>query len=91
MKFKLHEKIKELKEEGYEVRIRHARLRGKQHELKPKGGLTYVYITDKENKTLGIGKSVCSREDNFNRKLGATIALGRAIDNWKGKDATKAN
>jgi hypothetical protein len=47
--------------------------------LSGKGGTTRIQITtpDKEIDVEGI--AVCSLEDSFNRKLGNSIALGRAI------------
>ena len=39
-----------------------------------KGGVTVVYVPDKQR----WGAAVCSKRDNFNRKLGRKIAQGRA-------------
>ena len=39
-----------------------------------KGGVTVVYVPDKAR----WGAAVCSKRDNFNRKLGRKIAQGRA-------------
>lgn len=43
----------------------------------PKGGLTIARIIDGEN-LLVEGQALCHINDNFCRKIGANIALGRA-------------
>ena len=52
----------------------------------PRGGECEVTVTTPDNQTL-VGKSVCSLLDNFDRKLGLKIALGRA---FKQKEAPHA-
>lgn len=48
--------------------------------LDPRGGVTVARLTDDETGViLGHGEAWCSPWDNFNRKLGKTIALGRAL------------
>ena len=44
-----------------------------------KGGSTTIEVTTPDKTRTVFGKSVCSLEENFNRKLGNNIALGRAI------------
>ena len=46
--------------------------------ISPKGGLTEVEIRTPDGKELK-GKAECSRKDTFNRKLGLTIAVNRAL------------
>lgn len=48
----------------------------------PKGGLTVVEITTPEGETL-TGVAECSVKDQFNRKIGLNIALGRALNGTK--------
>lgn len=43
----------------------------------PKGGLTTVKIS--RDGTFAVGCAICSPRDNYDRKLGAQIALGRAL------------
>lgn len=43
-----------------------------------KGGKTVVEILDDEGNVLSIGYARCSDLDNYNKKLGRTIAFGRA-------------
>ena len=39
---------------------------------------TTIFVTNPQGKT-SCGQSVCHSKDNFNRKLGNKIALGRAM------------
>ena len=71
--------VKELRQMGYTVKVRHNRL----YEFgrigyKSKGGLTEVNIYY-GGALLAEGKARCSDNDNYDRKLGVAIALGRAI------------
>lgn len=87
-------KVAEIREQGYRVYVKHRRrcvmydIGGKptEHFLKieecpkecsiTKGGYTFVEIVkgDKSFKAT----SQCSVKDNFNKKVGLTVALGRA-------------
>lgn len=40
---------------------------------------TVAGIFDRENHMLKIGVSVCSNNDNYNKKIGRTISEGRAL------------
>ena len=78
--------IKDLRRQGYKVRVMHARhyvtkqkISGTVLDLSARGGSTTIEVTTPDKKHDVIGKSVCSVEDNFNRKLGNSIALGRAL------------
>lgn len=51
------------------------------HEFKqmlPTGGLTRVEIDGLTQNTL-VGEAVCSNADNYDKKLGIKIAIGRAL------------
>ena len=84
--------IKNLRRRGWKVRVMHSRhyflkdrFNGTSTEVSPKGGITLIEITSPD-KTINVsGKAVCSDEDNYDRKVGNAIALGRA---WK--EAEKA-
>ena len=83
-----------LKEAGYKVTVSHQRryeatpveqstgvkLPEWEHRIIPTGGLTRVEISwpDKPEEVLATGVAYCSNRDNYNRKLGLTIAIGRA-------------
>lgn len=43
-----------------------------------KGGTTTVKLLNEAGDVLAEAEAVCSPLDNYNRKLGVTIALGRA-------------
>lgn len=51
-------------------------------DLSPTGGLTTVKVTTPDNQVLE-GMAVCSIKDNFNRRKGYQIALGRALSGSK--------
>jgi hypothetical protein len=84
--------IKQLRQVGYKVRVLHARHRytkpkmdGSQNEVHARGGSTTIELTTPDKTQTVIGKSVCSLEDNYNRKVGAEIALGRALKQLEAK------
>lgn len=72
------ETIAALENQGYDVRVLHDRafIKGKPRD---KGGRTVVFIRYSDGLTAAKGEAVCSSKDNYNRKLGLTIALGRAM------------
>lgn len=78
--------IKQLRQQGYKVRVHHTRrqkvipkLMGNAYEVSPRGGSTTIELTTPDKQQTVIAKSVCSLEDNFNRKMGNEIAIGRAL------------
>lgn len=77
--------IANLRRSGYKVRVLHSRLKtytkkmdGESFEYSAKGGNTTIEITTPEGLNI-IGTAQCSMVDNWNRKIGNQIALGRAI------------
>lgn len=44
-----------------------------------KGGMTLVDVVDGEGNVLAQGAAPCSKKDNYDRRKGRTIALGRAL------------
>jgi len=78
---KLQNLIKQVENDGWEVFIDHEREykhgpAPNSYSLSPRGGRTIATIY-KEGVVI-VGKSECSKHDNYNRKIGASIALGRA-------------
>lgn len=79
--------IKNLRRRGWKVRVLHQRsyflrnrMDGTSSEVCAKGGNTEIQLTSPD-KTINVsGKAVCSEQENYNRKVGNSIALGRA---WK--------
>jgi hypothetical protein len=82
----LKQKIDEIQNKGYEVEIEHLRpikyiidpeSGAETQEIAPRGGQTRVKIL-KDEAIVSFADSFCSISDNYNRKIGALIALGRA-------------
>lgn len=79
--------IKNLRQRGWKVRVLHQRnyflrdrFNGSSSEVSAKGGITEIQLTSPD-KTFNVsGKAVCSEQENYSRKVGNSIALGRA---WK--------
>jgi len=82
--------IKQLRQAGYKVRVMHRRNRdivnridGAFPVISNFGGSTTIEVTTPCGQHTAIGKAVCSMEDNFNRRIGNAIALGRALESIK--------
>ena len=85
--------VQQLRSNGYKVRVLHYRLYNKKQysykdilsiyrtSIKPKpdskGGSTQVIIDSPDGKHF-IGEAVCSKKENYNKKMGVRIALGRS-------------
>jgi hypothetical protein len=69
--------IEHLRKAGYKVRVHHHRKAGLEG-INSRGGKTVVEVTTPEGATL-VGMSRCSRKENFDKRLGVRIALGRAM------------
>lgn len=94
----MNKTVKELRQAGYRVRVMHGRMFN-PFGVSPKGGSTVVEIMSPEGVTAK-GKAECSKEDNYCRKVGVAISLGRAlkelewqrkIEAMKPKDAALQN
>lgn len=89
MKMLLEQKIEHLQNDGWTVEIIHNRnvrvsLDGQvnfgnplRREINPKGGYTAA-ILERDGVRI-VGEAFCSKHDNYSRKIGANIALGRAM------------
>ena len=87
--------VHELRKRGFKVQIRHHRcfadvskFGSSKEEVLSKGGATEIFVTRpvpshmKEGCSVGklaIGIAECSPKDNYDRKRGVRIALGRAL------------
>lgn len=79
--------IRQLRRAGFKVRVIHTRhyetvqrgMSGPYDRLSGKGGTTMIQITTPDKQIDVVGIAVCSVEDSFDRKLGNSIAIGRAI------------
>lgn len=66
-----------LRQSGYKVAVRHHRQYDANGKVKPKGGMTELIIDSPHGEHFeGIAK--CCDEDNYDKKLGVRIALGRS-------------
>lgn len=76
--------IQALRQAGYKVRVLHFRDKFYKNRMgssingyeSPKGGFTKIVIDSPEGKHYE-GEAWCSPKDNYNKKLGVRIALGR--------------
>lgn len=85
--------VQELRNRGYKVRVLHNRLYNGYHKWQvgsrdcrafsgvpidpdAKGGSTQIIIDSPSGKHFQ-GVAICSKKDNYNKKLGVRIALGR--------------
>ena len=81
--------IQKLRKAGFKVRVLHTRhyetpptrmaRMDQSKRLSAKGGYTRIDVTTPNNEVTVIGEAHCSLQDSFNRKLGNSIALGRAL------------
>lgn len=69
--------VEKLRRAGVKVRVKHYR-RVSSSGTNPRGGKTVVEVTLPDGTAL-VGESKCSRKENFNKRLGVRIALGRAM------------
>lgn len=78
--------VEQLRKSGYKVRVIHSR-RGKTmprmdgsivQTVSERGGQTIVQVRTPDGEELE-GVAICSIKDNFNRRMGVRIALGRAL------------
>lgn len=85
--------VQELRNKGFKVRVLHNRLYNGYHKWQvgdrehvknygpldpdPKGGSTEIVI-DSPTGAHYHGTAICSRKENYNKKMGVRIALGRS-------------
>lgn len=75
--------VEQLRRNGYKVRVKHFR-RENSDGINSRGGKTVVEVTTPCGSTL-VGMSRCNRKENFNKRLGVRIALGRAFASAQNK------
>lgn len=87
----MNKTIKQLRQTGYKVRVMHTRkhnllraIDGSFYkQMSNFGGYTRIELTTPCGSVTVAGESTCSDKDNFNRRLGNSIALGRALENLR--------
>jgi hypothetical protein len=79
--------IKQLRQSGWKIRVMHKRnydtvdkIDGRYPIISNFGGETKIEVTSPEGLNA-TGIAICSLEENFNRRVGNSIALGRALQN----------
>lgn len=72
-----HITVSQLRKFGYKVAVRHYRNFNDKCVILPKGGMTEIIIDSPHGEHFE-GCAVCSSVDNYNKKLGVRIALGRS-------------
>lgn len=70
--------IHQLRRSGWKVRVIHG-VTDEENVLSDR--FTRIEITSPDSKDA-VGIAFCSRKDQWNRKLGNRIALGRALKNY---------
>ena len=94
------ETVKSLRQSGYKVRVIHKReytytsgpfftdkTIKKESRMNEKGGYTFVEIRTPDEKEY-FGEAKCSDLDNYNKKVGVQIALGRALKKIQNDDCS---
>ena len=71
--------VHQYRKNGWKVRVLHFRnfQFGSDQPL-PRGGRTNIELTTPDKKSTVIGVALCCDDDNYNKKIGVRIALGRA-------------
>lgn len=86
MKETLKDHIDRLREEGFEVEILHFRTLDPHGFLDdPKGGHTISIIKNKNGDEIARARAICRKDENYNKKLGGSISLGRAEKELRNK------
>lgn len=70
--------VEDLRKDGYKVKVHHHR-KFNLDGINSRGGKTIVEVTTPDGATTFTGVARCSRKENFNKRLGVRIALGRAL------------
>lgn len=73
--------VHQLRKLGYKVKVWHTRNGSYDYleQFDPRGGMTEVEVYDMNAQQSYLGIAQCSDKDNYNKKLGVKIALGRAL------------
>ena len=87
--------------DGYQVKYRHRRMTTGGVEFEPagsrsfsflalsaKGGETEAKVYGPDDSVVAIGVATCHERDNFCRRIGRDIALGRALKRLREKELT---
>ena len=77
--------VESLRKSGFQVRVYHCRQRD-AGQISCHGGYTAVAVTPPNGTQFSTcnGFAFCSKKDNYNKRLGVAIALGRAMKMYGG-------
>lgn len=81
--------------EGLHARFEHCRnyqagpFNGMAIPLDPRGGTTSCYIEDEDNNVVAHGYAKCARAEQYNKKIGRDISLGRALKAYETFNVTR--
>jgi hypothetical protein len=75
--------VSDLRKLGYKVFVIHIRFMDMDNSRFARGGKTLVEIHTPDGVINGV--AFCSLEDNYNKKIGVKIAIGRALAGTKPK------
>ena len=70
--------IEYLRKNGFKIRVKHFRRHSPSLVKETKGGKTVVEVRTPDGKEIK-GEAICSSKDNYSKKIGVRIALGRAL------------
>ena len=70
--------VKSLRENGYQVTVRHNRVYTEDGQLSARGGSTVVDLISPTGKMLH-GEALCSVKDGYNKRYGVKLAIERAF------------
>ena len=73
----VHITVSFLRRSGYKVAVRHHRTINSDGSIRPKGGMTEIIIDSPYGEHFE-GRAKCCDQDNYDKKLGTRIALGRS-------------
>lgn len=74
--------IKKIRDKGVKVRVRHLRKYDENWAILSRGGRTDIKLIIPDKDPISVHAN-CSEADNFSRKKGLAIALGRAVKSLK--------
>ena len=74
---------------GHVVRATHYVLFSAGLKPLPRGGVTTCRLVTEDGAVVSEAVARCSRRDNFNKRLGRSISLGRALDRLQGSDGLR--
>jgi hypothetical protein len=63
--------------------IEKASIRHPHPTVAPRGGITTAFLSDADGRQVAQGVAVCHEKDNYNKRIGRAISLGRALKAYR--------